>query len=78
MIELFRCLRVQLRGQVGAAPGGSPAPRFHVDSPDIGEGATVPSVHVFKGMGCTGENQSPALSWHDPPAGTQAARDFAS
>lgn len=72
MIELFRCLRVQLRGQVGAAPGGSPASRFHVDSPDIGEGATVPSVHVFKGMGCTGENQSPALSWHDPPPGTQS------
>jgi Raf kinase inhibitor-like YbhB/YbcL family protein len=45
---------------------------FTVTSPDIHDGATIPMVHVFNAGGCTGQNQSPALSWSGEPAGTQS------
>lgn len=54
---------------LGAAP--APAP-FTLTSPDVHEGATIPSKHVFNGMGCSGDNISPALEWHGAPAGTKS------
>ncbi len=53
---------------IPASPGGA----FRLSSPDVADGAPVPAVHVFSGMGCTGGNVSPALAWHDPPAGTRS------
>ena len=41
-------------------------------SPDVKPGATIPAKHVFNGMGCTGQNVSPALKWSGAPAGTKS------
>jgi hypothetical protein len=52
-------------------PGvGAAAARFTVTSPDIHNGATIPTTHVFSG--CGGGNQSPALSWSGEPKGTES------
>ena len=48
------------------------AARFTVMSPDIHNGRTIPMVHVFNAFGCTGDDQSPALSWSGAPAGTKS------
>ena len=45
---------------------------FTLTSSDIQDGKTIPMKHVFKGMSCTGENVSPALSWSGAPAGTKS------
>jgi len=45
---------------------------FAVSSPGLKPGGTLPTKHVLNGFGCTGGNISPALSWHNAPAGTQS------
>lgn len=45
---------------------------FKLTSPDIKEGQTIAAAQVFKGMGCTGQNISPALEWTGAPAGTKS------
>jgi Raf kinase inhibitor-like YbhB/YbcL family protein len=45
---------------------------FTVTTPDFKNGGTIPLANVFKGFGCTGENQSPALSWSGEPKGTKS------
>lgn len=45
---------------------------FVVESPDIRDGDTIDARHVFNGFGCKGSNRSPALAWHNPPAGTRS------
>lgn len=44
---------------------------FTVDSPDLQANGPIPLSHVYKGEGCTGDNRSPELWWHNPPAGTK-------
>lgn len=41
-------------------------------SPGLADGATLPAAQVFNGFGCSGDNQSPALSWSGLPKGTQS------
>src|SRR3954462_6674644 len=48
------------------------AGKFTVQSSDLKPGGTLADKHVFNGMGCTGENVSPALAWTNPPAGTKS------
>jgi hypothetical protein len=36
------------------------------------DGQTIPRSAVFAGMGCTGDNQSPDLSWSGAPSGTKS------
>ena len=43
---------------------------FTLSSTDLGGQATV--NEEFNGFGCTGNNQSPQLSWKNPPEGTQS------
>lgn len=43
-----------------------------LESPDIAPKATIKSQQVFNGMGCNGENISPALSWKNAPSGTKS------
>ncbi|MFK7905326.1 MAG: YbhB/YbcL family Raf kinase inhibitor-like protein [Chitinophagales bacterium] len=43
---------------------------FTLKSNDLGGEAT--STHEFDGFGCTGENQSPQLSWSNAPEGTKS------
>ena len=38
----------------------------------LSEGATVPNSMVFNGMGCTGEDTSPDLTWTGAPAETKS------
>lgn len=48
------------------------AARFHLMSTDIAAGKSIGEAHVFNGFGCSGKNISPALRWHDAPAGTKS------
>jgi Raf kinase inhibitor-like YbhB/YbcL family protein len=50
----------------------SQAADFYVASPSLKPGGTLPTKHVLNGFGCSGGNISPALSWHNAPAGTQS------
>jgi Raf kinase inhibitor-like YbhB/YbcL family protein len=45
------------------------AQNFTLKSADLGGQAS--QKEFFNGMGCTGQNISPQLSWENPPAGTQ-------
>jgi Raf kinase inhibitor-like YbhB/YbcL family protein len=48
------------------------AETMQVTSPAFAEGATLPLQQVFNSFGCKGDNQSPALSWTAPPAGSKS------
>jgi Raf kinase inhibitor-like YbhB/YbcL family protein len=54
--------------QVQAAPSIA----MQLSSPAFSSGGTLPMQQVFNSFGCTGENQSPALSWTTPPQGTKS------
>lgn len=54
------------------ASAQKPAAKFTLTSSDVHAGKTIPAAHIFNGMGCTGNNISPALSWSDAPAGTKS------
>ncbi|NVK43212.1 MAG: YbhB/YbcL family Raf kinase inhibitor-like protein [Oceanospirillaceae bacterium] len=43
-----------------------------LQSQDISEGTPMKHTFSFNGFGCTGDNISPALNWHDAPKGTQS------
>ena len=43
---------------------------FTLSSNDLGGQATI--NEEFNGFGCTGENQSPQLSWENAPKGTKS------
>lgn len=55
-----------------AAADAGGAQAFELKSPDIAEGQTIDTKHVYDSFGCTGANQSPELSWSDPPPGTKS------
>jgi len=46
--------------------------RLRLTSSDIRAGAKIGNSHVLKGMDCTGDNISPALSWKGAPAATKS------
>lgn len=45
---------------------------FELTSTDIQDGQPMTDQFVFNGFGCSGQNRSPQLSWHNPPQGTQS------
>lgn len=45
---------------------------FTITSTDVKAGSTLSPRQVFNGMGCTGQNVSPQLSWKGAPAGTKS------
>ena len=45
---------------------------MNLQSATFRQGETITEVMVFNGMGRTGENRSPQLSWSDVPAGTKS------
>jgi Raf kinase inhibitor-like YbhB/YbcL family protein len=54
-----------------AAPPAATS-KFTLTSTDIAPNGTIASAQVFNGFGCSGGNQSPALSWSGAPSGTQS------
>ena len=46
--------------------------RFRVLAPDLESKGRITLPHVFNGMGCKGQNISPALQWLNAPAGTKS------
>jgi hypothetical protein len=52
--------------------GLAPAQAMTLSSADIAPGAKIADTHVFSGFGCSGKNQSPALSWAGAPKETQS------
>jgi Raf kinase inhibitor-like YbhB/YbcL family protein len=47
------------------------AQAFELKSPDLA-GQSFSNKFVFKGLGCQGDNLSPALTWTAPPEGTKS------
>ncbi|CNI28535.1 MULTISPECIES: kinase inhibitor [Yersinia] len=48
------------------------AQTFSVKSSDMSQSKPLQNQQVFNGFGCTGENQSPQLSWQGAPAETKS------
>jgi Raf kinase inhibitor-like YbhB/YbcL family protein len=48
------------------------AGHFKLTAPDLVSKGRIALPHVFNGMGCNGQNTSPALQWSNPPAGTKS------
>jgi Raf kinase inhibitor-like YbhB/YbcL family protein len=46
--------------------------KFELKSADVKAGKEIPMANVFNGMGCTGQNKSPALEWTGAPSGTKS------
>ena len=46
--------------------------RFILRAPDLVTNGRIATSHVFNGMGCNGQNISPALDWANAPAGTKS------
>ena len=46
--------------------------RLKVTAPDFVARGRVAASHVFNGMGCNGQNISPALEWSGAPVGTKS------
>jgi phosphatidylethanolamine-binding protein (PEBP) family uncharacterized protein len=47
---------------------------FSLTSADLSDQGTLGAAQVLDGFGCQGSNQSPQLSWTDPPAGDKPHR----
>jgi Raf kinase inhibitor-like YbhB/YbcL family protein len=45
---------------------------FELTSPDVKPDQPLPEKFTFSGLGCQGQNISPALSWTNPPEGTKS------
>ena len=57
---------------VFSAATGAGALAFELTSPDLKPSQPMPEKFTFSGLGCQGQNISPALSWTDPPEGTKS------
>ncbi len=53
-------------GAAGTANG------FELQSSDAKSGQLIDEKFTFSGLGCSGQNISPALSWANPPEGTKS------
>jgi Raf kinase inhibitor-like YbhB/YbcL family protein len=59
-------------GQATKTKAKSKAARFTLTAPDFVSKGRIALTHVYNGMGCNGQNISPALQWANPPAGTKS------
>lgn len=56
---------------VGSSAWGA-EPSFTLSSPDLPAGKPIAEQYTANAFGCHGPNQSPALKWSNPPAGTKS------
>ncbi len=63
-----------VNAQAAKAQGKAKAASAHLKltTPDLVSKGRIAISHVFNGMGCNGQNTSPALEWANPPAGTKS------
>ena len=64
--------RTLLAAALVAAATLAQAAGFTLSSPDIKAGAMMPKRFEYKGFGCEGDNQSPALNWSGAPKGAKS------
>lgn len=57
---------------LSACGGGNNNGNFELWSTDLNGAGQIQAAQVFNGFGCTGGNQSPALSWRNAPGDTQS------
>jgi Raf kinase inhibitor-like YbhB/YbcL family protein len=80
MLALAITVAPDLGGQTNNAPPPRTSTRpvlrraanFTVRAPDLTSRGRIGLTHVYNGMGCTGQNISPALEWSNAPAGTRS------
>ncbi len=72
--EQIMVLRKILVSAACLAVSAASAAAFELKSPDVADGGTIAEKFIYNSFGCTGGNLSPALSWSDPPAGTEKLR----
>jgi Raf kinase inhibitor-like YbhB/YbcL family protein len=65
-------MRALVLAAVLALSSTAAAARMTISVPDFSSGRTVPMANVLNLFGCTGQNQSPAISWSGEPRGTQS------
>lgn len=75
MTSLFKHLA--LVASVYVIMASAAANTMTLKSKDIAHGDLMGKTHEFQGFGCSGDNQSPALSWSGAPKGTKAFAVFA-
>lgn len=61
-----------LLAALALATPAAAAGKFMLHSKDVKPGGTITEKQVFDGMGCTGQNVSPELSWMNAPKGTKS------
>jgi Raf kinase inhibitor-like YbhB/YbcL family protein len=67
MTVAFCVLAAALNASIAAGPApAKPGPKFKLETTSFKKGGDIPAKYT-----CSGEDISPALSWSDPPAGTQ-------
>ena len=62
---LATCFMIGLASTAQAAP-------FKLTSADFKEGGSMKDKNTLNTFGCSGGNESPALEWANPPAGTKS------
>jgi Raf kinase inhibitor-like YbhB/YbcL family protein len=62
----------QAKAQKAKSKPAPSAGHFKLTAPDFVSKGRITLSHVYNGMGCTGQNISPALEWANPPAGTKS------
>jgi Raf kinase inhibitor-like YbhB/YbcL family protein len=73
MILVASIAAASAEGQRPRLPNpNAPPGRFRVVAPDLSSQGRITLSHVYNGMGCSGQNISPALQWYNPPAGTKS------
>lgn len=63
---------VVLLGASVAVAGGAGPGTLTLTSPNFRPGASLQKAQVLNGLGCSGGNTSPALSWAGAPTGTKS------
>lgn len=72
LLSMAAIVGVAAADDTDTAASGETKAGFTLTSTDISPDRKIDARHVFNGFGCTGENVSPALTWSDPPPGTQS------